>query len=794
MKRISTLICAIIVAASTFSPTYATDYTVEPNQAIKSNTLPLFLNSATIKGSLTQQIFLAEELLDDDDNAATAGDITALTFYYAVKDGKTSAPALTRSIEIWLMQIDNSIDAYTYDNTSAYEGGKLYKAKFLYGTGNKAGTKVFDGDLKTKDIGIADGKKSVKLDISAFSWDGTSNIVMTVLDKSTDAIGTEVYDNLRFYITETTPGRFVHWRWLNASTDDRSDWIADLNRYGDTYSSSTPTTKEAQANSHKYVALTTFTIVSPIPAPENLTASSVTTSSARLSWDAVTGATAYNVRWGTTSGSLSESEEGVTNAYLDIDELEDGTTYYFDVQAVTADGTSAFASEVSFETVGITHEHNGISFDKWSSTNSLPTAAGNYYLSDNVSLTSDWNVNANINLCLNGHSVCTETHSIQIKDGSTLALYDNVGTGSVYGYFVAAYPKYGLINIETGGTLVLSEGKIQNLYGSYEEEDDPDDKSLSNAIYNNGTLKLSGAPVLNSYNADLYLGIGKVITIESEKPLTNTVPFSVYKSGAGAVTSGWANMNGADPRDYLVSANNSLFLTMGASEAEMKNIISLSETSDNTAIETYFNQLINVRFTRSLTSAQYNTFCLPFALTSEQMQEVFGEGYDLEELTSSSLNGDLLNMIFTPCTDLAAGKPYLLQPSVNVENPTFEGVTITETEALSSETDYVDFKAIYSPTLLTDGDESLLFLGADNTLFSPAGSTGPMKGFRGYFETKNGVKANAIRAHITKKTGSTTGIGDLKTDGQQRTKVLRNGQLLIIRGENTYNAQGQLIK
>ena len=176
------------------------------------------------------------------------------------------------------------------------------------------------------------------------------------------------------------------------------------------------------------------------------------------------------------------------------------------------------------------------------------------------------------------------------------------------------------------------------------------------------------------------------------------------------------------------------------------------------------------------------------------MQEVFGKGYDLEELTSSSLNDDLLNMEFTKRTDLAAGKPYLLQPAVDVENPTFEGVTITETEALSSETNYIDFKAIYSPTLLTDGDESLLFLGADNTLFSPAGSTGPMKGFRGYFKTKNGVKANAIRAHITKKTGSTTGTGDLKTDGQQRTKVLRNGQLLIIRGENTYNAQGQLIK
>ena len=214
MKKHLLTFLAVFMAVFTFNRAYATDYTVEPNPAIKSNTLPLFMNSASVMGSLTQQIFLAEELLDDDDNRASAGNITALTFYYAVKDGKTSAPALTRSIEIWLMQIDNSIDAYTYDNTSAY--GSLYKAKFLYGAGNKAGTKVFDGDLETRAIAFADGKQSVKLDISAFSWNGTSNIVMTVLDKSTGAIGSEVNDNLRFYITETTPGRFVHW-------DSRSD-------------------------------------------------------------------------------------------------------------------------------------------------------------------------------------------------------------------------------------------------------------------------------------------------------------------------------------------------------------------------------------------------------------------------------------------------------------------------------------------------------------------------------------------------------------------------------------------
>ena len=87
-----------------------------------------------------------------------------------------------------------------------------------------------------------------------------------------------------------------------------------------------------------------------------------------------------------------------------------------------------------------------------------------------------------INLCLNGHEVYTETNSIQVKDGATFAIYDNEGGGRIYGYFVADYPKYGLINIENGGTLVLSEGAIQNLYGSYEVLTDEIRSFLENVI------------------------------------------------------------------------------------------------------------------------------------------------------------------------------------------------------------------------------------------------------------------------------------------------------------------------
>ena len=245
--------------------TQATDYTVEPTTAIKSYSVPMIMNSASIYGSITQQLFFPSEMKDADENTPSAGDITKITFYYAVKDGKESAAALSRDIEIWLMEIDDDIDAYQYDNTSAY--GSLYKSKFFCNASKKAGVKVYDGKLETKAITIGEGKQSLPLEITPFTWDGESNIVLTLYDKSASSsqIGSDAYNNLRFYITETTGGRFVHYRWTGSATDDRNTWMSDLDKYGDTYS--TPTnTAEGQSNTHRYVSLTTFTIT-PSAAP-----------------------------------------------------------------------------------------------------------------------------------------------------------------------------------------------------------------------------------------------------------------------------------------------------------------------------------------------------------------------------------------------------------------------------------------------------------------------------------------------------------------------------------------------
>ncbi len=227
------------------------------------------------------------------------------------------------------------------------------------------------------------------------------------------------------------------------------------------------------------------------------------------------------------------------------------------------------------------------------------------------------------------------------------------------------------------------------------------------------------------------------------------------------------------------------------------NGLALDENADNASLLAAYDGLTtDVSMIRSLTNVQYNTFCLPFSLSAEVMTEKFGAGYDLEELTGVAYNAGELTLEFTKRDELEAGKPYLLQPVNIVENPSFAEVTISNaapSDGLNNA--YLAFHGIYSPTELEGGNHNLLFLGAGNELFWPA-TTGSMKGFRGYFEIKSPALA-AVRARIVKKEDAATGIEEVRSENANAVrseKILRSGQLLILRDGKTYNAQGMLVE
>ena len=776
----------------------AADYTIFPDADVPSYALPLSYFHQTYAGSITQQIYWAEELTDQ---GATAGSINSITFYYTAAAG-TTASAYSRNIQIYLMEIDNTTDEYTITKPSYY-----WVSSFLHDNSTKkAGTKVYEGALSTQSvtasnpINLSTDVKSVTIPISAFPWDGSKNIVMTIADV-TNTVQSSA--NLRFLIasteiSSTSYPRFAYTKWP-AVDNERLGWIDDFSgsKYADRYGYTTTTynTEDGQKSQRSYVNKVTFSISATISAPTNLAASSITTSSATLSWNPAAGATGYNVRWGKTSGNLDHSQNNVAATSLAISDLDDDETYFFDVQTITSGGTSTFSSEYSFKTLAeAAHIHDGITFSKWASTTSLPTS-GNYYL--NADVAYDFyeggylDLAGDLNLCLNGHTIDLGTKSINVTNGHTMTLFDHVGGGKITGFVAGdngTYTFQGVISVENGGTLVLREGEVENTYPA----GDPEYKSI--AIASGGTLIISGEPAISSNEIDIFLAPtipAKVITIESGKPLTNSTPYKVYKSD-GVLTSGWANMSGADPKDHFVSANPNKIVCLKDGEAALRTALNLSESSDNDAIGDNYNKTVDVNLTRrTLTSASYNTICLPFALSNAQLEEVFGVDYDLEELIGSSLAGDELTLSFDQVTSLEAGKPYLLQPSVEVTNPSFEGVTIGATAPVDIETSLIDFKGTFNPTELEVGNHNILCLGASNSLFWP-NTSNPIKGFRAYFEVKGDAK-KAKAAHIVKKEDQAQALDNIENTRPAQKRIL-NGQLVIEKNGTLYNAQGQIVK
>ena len=80
--------------------------------------------------------------------------------------------------------------------------------------------------------------------------------------------------------------------------------------------------------------------------PFNLTATT-TTSSASLSWSAITGASSYNVQYRLSSATSWTTTTSASNS-ITLSNLTSGSTYQFQVQAVCSTSTSAYSSIFNF--------------------------------------------------------------------------------------------------------------------------------------------------------------------------------------------------------------------------------------------------------------------------------------------------------------------------------------------------------------------------------------------------------------------------------------------------------------
>lgn len=115
-----------------------------------------------------------------------------------------------------------------------------------------------------------------------------------------------------------------------------------------------------------------------------------------------------------------------------------------------------------------------VNFTAWDSDNSLPTSTGNYYLTKNVTLSTEQPITGDVTLCLNGYKI--EAASGVTVNG-TLTITDCVGSGSIVG-----------ADKQLTGVKIQNNAGTLNLYGGTI-------KDFAKGVENSGTFNMYGGTI-----------------------------------------------------------------------------------------------------------------------------------------------------------------------------------------------------------------------------------------------------------------------------------------------------------
>lgn len=225
------------------------------------------------------------------------------------------------------------------------------------------------------------------------------------------------------------------------------------------------------------------------------------------------------------------------------------------------------------------------------------------------------------------------------------------------------------------------------------------------------------------------------------------------------------------------------------------NTVVIDERAKNTDVLTeYEGQTVTAKVTRAFNNDSYKTLTLPFDMTEAQIKAVFGETAIVHEFTSVGEENDMFYLHFDPTTTIEAGKPYILQLPTTDDYDAKDGFTI-EGVTISTDLQKITVDNITMQPILDGGGRldqaSDYWLASDNYLYSAGAHPTALLGLRAYFINSTG---KPIRARVVYGENEATSIPTVVAPEDNVRKVLKDGQIIIIRGEKQYNIQGQVIE
>jgi hypothetical protein len=170
---------------------------------------------------------------------------------------------------------------------------------------------------------------------------------------------------------------------------------------------------------------------------------------------------------------------------------------------------------------------------------------------------------------------------------------------------------------------------------------------------------------------------------------------------------------------------------------------------------------------RTLAGGHWNTLCLPFALSADQIAASPLAGATIRTLDSYSVSGKNVTLTFTEDeTAMTAGKPYVVRPASDIVEPEFKEVTIDKTMRdvpVSGAT----FKGTYKRVDWAPGTMNVLFLQGDQ--FHYPEEQAWVNAFRGYVQLAADVPDASAKVFVDFGDGEPTAIesvesGELKVE------------------------------
>ena len=175
-------------------------------------------------------------------------------------------------------------------------------------------------------------------------------------------------------------------------------------------------------------------------------------------------------------------------------------------------------------------------------------------------------------------------------------------------------------------------------------------------------------------------------------------------------------------------------------------------------LEAAMGQTFNITFRgrKFIINSEWNTLCLPFSMTAEQIGDSPLANGKIVELDTekTTLSDGVLTIAYKTATEIEAGKPYMVKwvigeedENTHIDDPIFKRVTISAAAPTAVSAAGITFSGTFAPLALASGDKTRLWLDDDVRLRWASGQDEQVSPTWCYWDL-NGLDASTLNAIV----------------------------------------------